>query len=93
LPRLVFNDLEQFKTWCKEFLRYGRHVAYVSDIGEIVIVPIRSTKPLVYAYIDLVDKEEAEKVAEGLGVHVFRVKAVEWSDERPVGVEIPFLGE
>ena len=49
--RLVFNKKEEFLKWitrCSE----TQYEVYVTDYGEFILAPTKSTKSLRYAYID-----------------------------------------
>jgi len=92
LPRFVFAKLEEFDNWIKKHVTAERYEAYATK-SYIVLVPLKSTKPVKYAYIEL-GEENLKKVKQNLetiGVSVFNVKEVEWKTDLPPGVKIPLV--
>jgi len=91
MPRKVFGALEEFKRWIAEVATPERFAFYITEEGEIIAEPTKSTKPLTYAYIRITDSkklEEMEKVLREVGFQVWRLKAYEWDIEKAVGVRI-----
>jgi len=91
MPRKVFGSLEEFKRWIAEVATPDRFVFCITEEGEIIAEPTKTTRPLVYAYIRIADTkkvEEMEKVLREVGFQVWRLKAYEWDIEKAVGVKI-----
>ena len=85
MPRLVFSVLEEFLRWIRDNVKPDRYSAYFTDEGEVLLVPLRSTRPILYAYFKGEDLASVKKSLESLGVKFYEVQAVEWADDRPVG--------
>lgn len=87
--RLVFKDVKEFERWIKDMATSEKHVVYRSEVNEILIVPKRSTRPVTYAYIKVVDANTIKNVVgslESSGFKVYDVKSIEWADDRSVGL-------
>lgn len=54
--RLVFDDLESLKEWIKDNVEQDRYEVYTTE-NEIVFVPVKSTRPIKYAYMRLLSKD------------------------------------
>ena len=91
MPRKVFGNLEEFKRWIEEVATPERFVFCITEEGEIIAEPIKSTRPLTYAYIRITDAkkvEEIEKILKESGFQVWKLKAYEWDTEKAVGVKV-----
>jgi len=88
--RLVFDKEDEFKRWIERNVSADKYECYVSSELEILLVPLKSTKPIKYAYFKVNTPEELKIVQEvkKLGVEVYNVKAIEWADDRGVGIKI-----
>jgi len=87
--RLIFKELESFQKWISD-LNSDRYVCYSTDSNEVIIVPTRSTRPLIYGYIRIPkESKNVLKDLESLGFKIYRVSRVEWADDRPVGAKMP----
>jgi len=91
MPRKVFGNLEEFKRWIEEVATPERFVFCITEEGEIIAEPTKSTRPLTYAYIRITDAkkvEEIEKILKESGFQVWKLKAYEWDTEKAVGVKV-----
>ncbi|MHA1663478.1 MAG: hypothetical protein ACTSVR_09515 [Candidatus Thorarchaeota archaeon] len=91
MPRKVFGNLEEFKRWIEEVATPERFVFCITEEGEIIAEPTKSTRPLTYAYIRITDAkkvEEMEKMLKEAGFQVWKLKAYEWDTEKAVGVKV-----
>ena len=91
MPRKVFGNLEEFKRWIGDVATPERFVFCITEEGEIIAEPTKSTRPLTYAYIRITDAkkvEEIEKILKESGFQVWKLKAYEWDTEKAVGVKV-----
>jgi len=91
MPRKVFGNLEEFKRWIEEVATPERFVFCITEDGEIIAEPTKSTRPLTYAYIRITDAkkvEEMERMLKESGFQVWKLKAYEWDTEKAVGVKV-----
>ena len=85
--RLVFGDVGEFRNWLRDHASPDRHTVYVTEAGEVIIVPIYSTRPLLIAYI----REDAEKLKDALdGFRIYKLKSFDWRHDRSPGRKLPF---
>mgnify|MGYP000197395717 CR=1 FL=1 len=85
MPRLVFNNLEEFEKWIKDFAKPDRYVAYITTDQEHLLVPLRSTRPIIYAYYKGEETTKIKNLLDSIGIKHYTVQAIEWADDRPVG--------
>lgn len=88
--RLVFKEIKEFRKWAIDNASVDRHEYYITEKKEIIIVPLRSTRPIKYAIATGVSDDILKEITKrlgNLGFRVYRVKAVEWSDDRPIGAK------
>ena len=91
MPRKVFGSLDEFKRWIGEVATPERFTFNITEEGEIIAEPTKTTRPLVYAYIRITDAkkvEEMEKMLKEAGFQVWKLKAYEWDTEKAVGVKV-----
>ena len=91
MPRKVFGNLEEFKRWIEEVATPERFVFCITEEGEIIAEPTKSTRPLTYTYIRITDAkkvEEMERMLKESGFQVWKLKAYEWDTEKAVGVKV-----
>ena len=62
MPRKVFGNLEEFKRWIEEVATPERFVFCITEEGEIIAEPTKSTRPLTYAYIRITDAKKVEEM-------------------------------
>lgn len=82
MPRLVFENEENFLDWARNRTSAEKHTLYVSK-NIMVLVPNVSTPPVEYAVLTKVS-EEAEERLQDLGFVIFEVERVQWKVDRPV---------
>ena len=85
MPRLVFGVLAEFESWIRDFAKPNRYVAYITNEKEILLVPLRSTRPILYAYYKGEETTNIKKTLDSLGIKYYNVNSIEWADDRPVG--------
>ena len=86
MPRYEFETKEEFTDWARSVLTDKKYDVVYTWHGEVIAVPKKSTRPIVYGYVPLIDKHEAKKFAQELEkmyhVCVFSMKKFVWSTER-----------
>lgn len=89
MPRIIFTNPEQLIEWVKAFCSADKYVGYTTAEKELIIEPIKSTRPLRYAYYKGEDTDEiAKKLSEKYQMKVFQIKNYEWDMEKSVGVRV-----
>jgi len=92
MPRLVFGHVEAFKKWAADKVTKERYDLYLTDSDEIILVPIRSTRPIMYAYFQSGNSHElAEELTAKTGVSVYYVETFDWKTELPPRMKIPVI--
>ena len=91
-PRLIFDDIDEFERWVDQFVLKNKYVLYVTEDQEVILVPLRSTQPIVYSYIQLesvdVLKELVKRIQEKTGVRAFKIKRMDWKVDMPIEARI-----
>lgn len=88
MTRFIFKEEKEFQKWIDDHVNSDKYECYITEGNEVVLIPLRSTRPLKYAYIKLTS-ETIEAVRQKLtqkGVKIYKAN-VEWADDRPVGVK------
>jgi hypothetical protein len=87
--RLIFKDIEEFKRWIKDNCLPMRYECYITSDNEFILVPIKSTKPIKYAYIKVSNEKikELEDYIKAFVNNIYRVDMLEWIEDRAIGVE------
>ena len=89
--RLVFSSSAEFENWMRQFSTPERYCLYESENGELLLYPLKTSRPITYAYLKTENKETIAKIkglAKDFGLHIFGVKDLEWADDRAVGVRM-----
>jgi len=91
LPRHVCKDVEQLEKFCETYVTSAdKYVVISTESHEVILEPLRSTKPIRYAYLEV---DNAEKVAESIStkynIRHLREKSYDWKVDIPPGVKIP----
>jgi len=89
--RLVFKTVEEFLVWVKNNATSEKYTAYKTDYNEYILVPKKSTRPLIYVYYKYNDEAE-DKAIQGvlgqLGIKLYLVKTIDWDETKGVGVRV-----
>jgi hypothetical protein len=83
--RLYFEKLEELTKWIDDFVIPERYVAYLTSYKELIFVPLRSTRPLVYGYYVFATDEEKKKIEELLkskGIRLYNLKSLDWDETK-----------
>jgi hypothetical protein len=87
--RLYFEQLEELTKWIGDFVTSERYVAYLTSYKELIFVPLRSTRPLVYGYYVFAkdeEKKEVEELLKSKGVRTYNIKSLDWDETKFPGV-------
>jgi len=90
MTRFVFDQQKEFERWISENATADKYGVYISGDREILMYPLKTSRPLTYAYYKAVSDEEIKNFKESFisaGYKLYEVKAIEWCDDRPVGVK------
>ena len=98
MPISICENEEQLNNWCQQFAKKGRYtVYYTTDDYEVVLEPIKTTRPIRYCYLKLANRGLAEKVAKEIaqsyGLDVVELKGIAWDIEKGPWIKIPIKGE
>lgn len=89
MPRIVFCSEEQLENWCKEFVDTGKYVIYLTEYNEVILEPLKSTRPLRFGYFKGLKGEKlATKLQELHQIPLFRVRDYEWDLEKSPGIKV-----
>ena len=89
--RLVFEKIEEFEEWIKKKAISAKYDIYITSEKEIVFLPVKSTRPILYSYIKLAKDEDLgslETEFRNKGFSVFKVKTIDWADDRAIGIRM-----
>lgn len=90
MARIVFISKEEFEKWLDQFATKDRYALYTTEENEIIAYPLKTSRPLTYAYfkpVGVTAIDIAKACVEKHNLRWFKIKALEWSDDRPVGVK------
>jgi len=86
MPRIEFASAMQFSIWRKERTKPERHDMYVTAASEFIMVPRKSTDPILYGYFPGSDtlRDDLIKELEAAGYMVFIIEKFAWSAAFPL---------
>jgi hypothetical protein len=87
--RVCFEKIDELEKWINDFVTADRYVAYLTSFSELVFVPLRSTRPLIYGYYVFATEEEKKKMIDFLnskGVRIYNLKSLDWDETKFPGV-------
>ena len=93
MSRVVFTDKDEFLRWIKNHCTPTQYEIHITSFSEIIMKPIKSTRHLSYAYIEIYDAwssiEEAESALKSVlpRVEMFHTKKFDWDHTMSVGVK------
>ena len=91
--RLVFNKKDEFLLWVKTHCNSSQYEMFVTDYGEVVLAPSKSTRSLRYSVIDVYECwEDIDNALKEIKRHipsvmVYRIKKFDWDSTKGVGVK------
>lgn len=91
MTRFVFDKKDEFEKWITENATSSRYSIYISSENEVLLYPLKTSRPTTYAYFKSTDSKVMEEIVNRLtevGFKTYRVKAIEFADDRPVGVKV-----
>jgi len=93
MSRIVFTNKDEFLRWIKKHCTPSQYEIHVTSYSEIVMKPIKSTRSLSYAYIEIYNAwttiEDAEAAMKSAipRIDIFHVEKFDWDDTMSVGVK------
>ena len=95
MPRLIFDNILEFKNWVGLYCKGGKYLAYkLLDDNSITCIPRVSTSPIMIAYFELQtieDFKDVEKMLLEKFIPLFKIKTIEWNIDRGIGIKMPDL--
>lgn len=84
MPRIEFNNLSEAETWIKEKILKSdkNYEGYFTSSNELILIPNKSTRPIVYGYIKLADKTAIKNTFKDTSIPIYTCKHYEWNPER-----------
>ena len=83
---MIFENEDDVRNWCN-LIGNRKNIAYITDKAEVVLVPDKSTRPLMFGYYKAQDKSIAVKLMKDCGVPTFSVKDFDWSEDKAMPAE------
>jgi len=89
MPIAVCASEEELIEWCKELGIKGRYRVITTKENEVILEPIKTSKPIRFAYLETEKaKELAEKIANDYNIKHLTLKAYRWNIERAPSVKV-----
>lgn len=88
MPRLEFGSKNGFFRWINNRMDPNKYECYMTEDKEIILVPKKSTRPVVYAYLKCKTREDFKDVLTGLKhlkVMMYGIKKFEWKPDASIG--------
>jgi len=88
MSRLIFGNVIEFKKWIQNRMDPNKYECYVTEEREIVLVPTKSTPPIIFGYFkaETVDLMKSPIITlRDLNVQIYRLRRYEWKTDSPVG--------
>jgi len=82
MSRVEFDNIKQADKWINDKAINGGkdyHGFYTSE-NELILVPGKSTQPVIYGYIENVKKDDLTEVSKS--IDIYPCKRYEWNAER-----------
>ena len=86
MVRVEFETLEQATAWINKVVLLKEYDCYYTLKGELIFVPVKSTRPTVYGYIKYVDKDRLRKLWKD-NLQIYTINRFEWNAERDLPKE------
>jgi uncharacterized lipoprotein YehR (DUF1307 family) len=97
MPISICENEEQLNHWCEQFVKGSKYIVYyTTEDSEVILEPIRSTRPLRYCYLKMSTSNSAKKVATQISktyeLPLLEIKRMAWDLEKGPGIRMP-IGE
>jgi len=94
MPISICENEEQVTKWCETFVKKGRFVVYyTTDDYEVILEPVKTTRPIRYCYIKMLDLISAKRLSGQLAVMYsldrVELKGMSWDIEKGPWIKIP----
>lgn len=87
MPIHVLGNEEQVMAFADIYVAGKDYVAIITEQGELILEPRKSTRPQDYGYFDALSKEKAKTIVEEIlrryTLRTIETKAIAWDTERP----------
>jgi len=81
MPRIEFGNKKAADSWIKNHIEGKKYEAYYTRDSELILVPTKSTQPIVYGYVKMALEEEVKDLM-SKGVTVYWIDKFEWNSDR-----------
>jgi len=89
MPIAVCENEDELIEWCREFVETGKYRVFSTRENEIILEPIKTSKPIRFAYYQTERAEElAKQIAKNFGIKHLTLKAYRWNIERAPSVKV-----
>ena len=84
MPRIEFNNLQEATTWiqAKIIPSDKRYEGYYTDAEELILIPQKSTRPLIQGYVYRANYQDVKKLFEKTTIDIYRCREFEWNADR-----------
>lgn len=84
MPRIEFANITESVDWIRSFVINSdkKYIAYCTKNNELILVPTKSTRPIVYALIKNVNRKEVTILFKNSTIPVYNIEYFEWNIER-----------
>jgi len=82
MGRIEFEDIKQADKWIKDIAINGGkdYHGYYTKHNELILVPGKSTRPVLYGYIKFALKDDLKDISEH--INIYPCATYEWNAER-----------
>ena len=92
MPISICTTKEQVEKWSTELIREGKYIVYLTSENEVILEPLRSTRPLRYCYYKGSSTDDAKKIAEAISktynLPLIQVEGVTWDIEKGPWIKV-----
>ena len=84
MPRLEFDSFFDAKQWLTTFVKASDkgYVGYYTSRKELILIPTKSTQPILYGYVRNTEEKDARAFSDTSGIIVYKISSFEWDAER-----------
>ena len=89
MPRIEFDFLKQAETWIqKRVIKSNKeYEGYITKNNELILLPKKSTKPLLYCYVSFADIKDVTELFKDSSIDIFKCSSFDWNAERGIHKE------